>query len=122
MHIIFGEKSVKNFENKYVVLELDTLLFQPNEQEIKTYCLVENIPINNLVRVDEMKKLHSDLIVNYRMRDWNFCEQAMEHLVGFWGNEVDSFYIELQSRIKDLKKQNLNESWDWRIVRKLDPA
>lgn len=120
MHIIFGEQSVKRFEDKYIVLELDTLLFHPNEQEIKTYCLVENIPINNLSRVEEMKKLHAGLIENYRKQDWNYCEQAMEHLVGFWGNEVDSFYTELQSRISKFKQQPLIENWDWRIIRKLD--
>lgn len=120
MHIILGDKNAEQFRDKYILLELDTLYFKKLDQELKTYCLVENVPIPNLATADKMRELHANLIENYRKRDWNYCEQALEHLTGFWGSEVDSFYQDIANRIANFKQQELSESWDHRIHRDLD--
>jgi hypothetical protein len=55
--------------------------------------------------------MHVNLIRNYGQRRWNYCEQAIEQLMGKWGSELDSFYIELAARIANLKTQTLNDTW-----------
>lgn len=120
MNIILGEQNAKQFRDKHILLELDTLYFRELNRELKTFCLVENVPILNMNAVEKMRELHANLIENYRKRDWNYCEQALEHLKGFWGHEVDSFYQDLAERIEQLKEQTLDDSWDSRVQRSLD--
>ena len=109
MNIIFKENSAE-IREKYTVLDLDT--FSLSDGSIHTACcLVENIPITELDKVENLKILHAALIENYAKKNWNSCEQALEHLMGKWGGEVDSFYADLQTRITHLKTQDLDDSW-----------
>lgn len=115
MHIIFGKENVANFDSKYTVLELDTFRLPPSGKKTTAFCIVESIPILNLSRVDQMKNLHNELLTNYRKRDWNFCTQAIEQLMGFWGSEMDTFYQTILSRIAKYMEQDPGESWDGTI-------
>lgn len=115
MNIIFGRENAALMSERYTVLELDTIKFS-NGNEITAYCAVETIPIINMPRVESMKNLHTNLIENYRTRNWNYCEQALEHLKGFWNSEVDTFYDSIDSRIKQ-EQANPTDEWDWRITR-----
>ena len=109
MNIIFKENS-EEIGKKYVVLDLDT--FSVPDGSIHTVCcVVENIPITELENTQNLKELHANLIKNYALKNWNYCEQAIEHLMGKWGGEVDSFYAELNTRISRLKTQDLDDSW-----------
>ena len=109
MNIIFKENSA-DIAKKYVVLDLDTFSV-PDGSTHTACCVVENIPITELSETDRLKSLHEDLIQSYGQRRWSQCEQAIEQLTGKWGGEVDSFYADLQSRIKILKDLDLNDSW-----------
>jgi hypothetical protein len=51
------------------------------------------------------------------MKDWSYCEQALEHLRGKWGGELDSYYADLQARIERLKTQNLDNNWSPMILK-----
>ena len=48
---------------------------------------------------------------NYRKKDWNYCEQAIEHLRGFWGGDTDTFYDSLLVRIKEYQQKELPDNW-----------
>jgi hypothetical protein len=109
MNIIF-KKNLINIDEKYTVLELDTFSL-PDESLHTAYCVIENIPIMELAQTENLKELHANLIKNYALKDWNYCEQALEHLTGKWGGEVDSFYHELATRIEHLKTRDLDDSW-----------
>ena len=109
MHIIFKNNTLEIAE-KYIVLELDTFSL-PNGTKHTACCVIENIPITELAQVEDLKKLHADLIKNYGLKNWNYCEQAIEHLMGKWGGEVNSFYQELKQRIEQLKTMDLGNSW-----------
>ena len=115
MNIIFGKENLDNIDSKYTVLELDTICFQDADQEVTAYCLVEQIPILEMSRLEQMRTLHINLLKNYRRRDWNYCKQALEHLVGFWGKELDTFYQTLHDRITVFENTDLSDDWDWRI-------
>jgi hypothetical protein len=112
MNIIFGKENLHNVDKKHTVLELDTVRILPTNQLVTAYCLVESIPILNMPKVESMKNLHENLLINYRKRDWNFCTQALEHLLGYWGADMDSYYISLNERIAKYTQQDPGESFD----------
>lgn len=114
MHIILGRENIESLavDQKFTVLELDTFRLPPEGKLVETFCVVENLPITNMPRVEQMKNLHHTLLENFRKQDWNFCEQALEHLVGFWGSEMDSFYEILAQRIAGFKQVPPGPQWN----------
>lgn len=117
MNIIFGRDQVAGLAERYTVLELDTIRVKPANTEITAFCVVESIPIMNMPKIESMKNLHENLLIEYRKRNWNYCEQAMEHLVGFWGHEVDTFYNSMRERIQQYSENDPGESWNGIIDR-----
>ena len=120
MNIIIDPDQLDQYKQKYTVLELDTIRLIPSGQEIKAYCVVENIPIVEMPDVDSKVKLHENLIIEYKKRNWNFCEQAIEHLMGRWGHELDSFYQDVLNRVDKYKQQEPEETWDGVIEKNTD--
>jgi hypothetical protein len=114
MHIIFGDEVAKQMADKYTILELDRFQVHANGPVFNSYCVVDkdSIPLEELSTVENMTRLHNKLMENYRKKNWEFCEQALEHLFGRWGKEVDSFYINITSRVrkyKDNEPDDFNE-------------
>jgi hypothetical protein len=112
MYIIFGQDQADVISQNHTVLELDTFRFMPDNVIQTAYTVVENIPIEELPRLSFQKELHHNLMENYRKGDWNFCEQAIEQLIGAFGGEIDTFYAELQTRIDHYKNNDPEELWD----------
>jgi hypothetical protein len=115
MNIIFGDSAAQQAQEKYIVLELDT--FQVDQQLTTTYALVEKVPLMEMTSLDQFKELHSNLLSEYRKRNWKYCEDAIEHLKGKWNGDLDTFYTVLTERIQDLKTQSLDSTWTGVIVR-----
>ena len=113
MHIILGDQITKEIAEKYIVLELDSFHIQGQDQTVSAYCVVETIPLTELAQIDQYRDLHAEMIKNYRLGNWKFCEDALEHLQGRWNGEVDSFYNDLSDRIGALKQGTTNiNNWD----------
>ncbi len=112
MHIIFGQQSAEQAKEKYTVLELDRIRLEPLGPVIDTYCVIENVPIEEIAQLENYQRLHTKLMENYRRKDWNFCEQALEHLHGRWGGVANSFYDEISNRIAKYKEQDPGDDWD----------
>lgn len=109
MHIIFGK--LAELEEKYTLLELDTIRIGVDGPVRTAYCVVENIPLEEMPAVDTLTELHESLMQDYRNQNWNKCEAGIGQLKGKWGGELDSFYVELAARIANLKTQTLNDTW-----------
>jgi len=112
MNIIIDPDQIDAYREKYTVLELDTIRILPENRTVTAYCVVENIPIPDLPQVENKKKLHATLMEHYRKRDWNVCDQALDHLVGCWNKELDSFYQEIRTRVAKYIEQDPGEDWD----------
>lgn len=112
MNIIFGESQASALRDKFTVLELDTIRILPNDITDKAYAVIENIPLEDLPKLSFQKDLHYNLMKNYRDRDWNFCTQAIENLIGCFGGELDSFYAELQVRINNYINNDPGDDWN----------
>lgn len=119
MHIIFGD-AIKHIPNSYTVLELDTIRIEPDNQEFKTYCVIEKIPLAEFPVAEINQKVHADLIGHYKQQDWQFCEDAISVLYGKWDGEIDSFYDDLSRRINQYKQTAPDSSWDGTLVRSIN--
>lgn len=111
MNIIFGD-AVNQVPDSFTVLELDTFYIPEVDQKIKTYALIEKIPLTEFSTAESYKKVHSDLINYYTQRHWTYCEHAIEKLMGKWNGELDTFYSDLFQRICEFKENPPPEDWD----------
>ena len=99
MNILFGSAVTDDIRDKYILLPLDTFYFTAADRLETAYCLIDNIPIPELMSVDEQIAQHTELIEHYRQGDFDSCRQRIDQLMGRWGSEVDSFYQELVDRV-----------------------
>jgi hypothetical protein len=116
MNIILGEEQAKNLREKYTVLELDTFCIN-DLPPVKSYAVIENLPIPEMFSLDSMIDLHQNMIDQYHKQDWNYCLDALEHLYGRWNGEIDSFYLDITDRIKKLASQSLDDEWTGNIIK-----
>jgi len=110
MNIIFGQQNLAEIDDKYILLELD--IVKVKDSLIPSYCLVEKIGLQDVVALDNHRDLHAKFVKNYRLKNWSFCEQAIEHLLGKWNGELDSFYLEISRRIALFKETAPPDDWD----------
>jgi hypothetical protein len=110
LNINIGTKEAEKLKEKYIVLELDTVIIK-SSTPITVYCVIENMPLDQMPKVEFYQELHDELMKNYRARRWDFCEQALKQLLGFWGQQVDTFYTIMHSRISDYQRNEPDESW-----------
>lgn len=97
MNIIIGEVAAEHLRENYTVLELET--FTVGENKIKTYCVVNNMPIDELSALEQYKTLHQKMIDEYNAGNYNFCTDAISHLTGKFGGELDTFYSTILDKI-----------------------
>jgi hypothetical protein len=109
MNIIFGNDY--NLDSKHIVLELDTIRVGTNGPEQIAYCIVENMPIDEMPIVESLKETHHNLMTEYRGQNWTKCEQLIDQLMGKWGGEADSFYDDLLKRVTRFQQQNPGPNW-----------
>jgi hypothetical protein len=110
MNIIFGD-AIDHVPDSYTVLELDTFQ-QPNGTTLIAYCVVEKIPLADFDKLEAYKKVHADLLGNYRAREWTYCEHAIEGLMGKWNGELDTFYTDLLMRVQAYRQNSPGPDWD----------
>jgi hypothetical protein len=115
MNIIFGN-AIGHVPDSYTVLELDTFRLPDGTTSI-AYCVVEKIPLTEFDKLDAYRKVHADLLTNYRAREWTYCEHAIEGLMGKWNGELDSFYSNLLLRVLNFKQNTPADSWDGFLVK-----
>ena len=118
MNIILGtSEQINQLEQRYVILELDTFLLPGSDQPVVSWCILDDMTPAELAQTDMYRDLHQNLMKNYRARDWNFCEQAIEHLKTQWHGQLDSFYKELLERISVFKHQEPGSGWTGAIIK-----
>lgn len=111
MHIIFESPLLNEIQTKHVILELDTIEFDGSDLKKTAWGIVETIPIVEVSTIDQYRNLHQELMQNYRLQNWKFCEDAIALLKGRWGGELDSFYTSLYHRIQECKQNPPGPEW-----------
>ena len=117
MNIMFGDCITDDLREKYTVLPLDTFYFAGIDQKRTAFCLVEIIPIAEMMGIDKSIELHNNLLRNYTLKNWNYCVDAIEHLKGRWNGELDSFYDSILSRVSQYQETDPGDAWDGIIIR-----
>lgn len=100
MQIIFGKDNAEELRKRYTVLELEQLPVD-GYGVVEAYCVIpaEKIGLNELPKIESWVKLHHDFLHGYKTKQYGYCMQCIEHLMGKFGGEMDSFYEEIQNRI-----------------------
>lgn len=112
MKITLGQpEDIARIRDRYLVLELDT--FRVQGVEIPSWCIIDagDIGLGDLTTLEHYIEQHENLIKNYKLGNFPFVEQMIEHLQGKFGGELDSFYTELFARLKQPK----SDPWDYVI-------
>lgn len=117
MHIILGEPNVRYLEDRYLLLPLDQFKLQESSDAVQSYCVLDKdtLDIEDVPKLDELVNLHIKCMENYQKKNWNFCNQAIEHLRGKFRGSVDSFYDEISQRIAKYIEEDPGEDWDYII-------
>lgn len=116
MNVIFGDAR-NEIPDGHTILELDTFRVPGSEQTITAYCLVEKVPLGEFATLENYRKIHEDLIRFYKQRHWDYCEHAIESLMGRWGHELDTFYSDLLKRVIEHKAAPPDAVWDGSVLR-----
>jgi hypothetical protein len=119
MYIVYdtNHNELNLLRSKYLVLELDTLEFLDGKV-MTAHAVVdsEHIPLQEVNLIENLRDLHTNLIKNYHLRNWDYCKQAIDHLTGKFRGELDTFYSEMFERIEVLEQANLAEDWTGNII------
>ena len=101
MQLIFGKENAETLREKYTVLELETI--DVEGQPLEVFCLVgaDHIGIADLPQLEQWTKLHDEFLHGYHTEQYNYCRQCIEHLMGKFGGELDTFYEEILRRINE---------------------
>ena len=119
MQVIFGKQQADSLKEKFTLLELDTFMQDGLSEPITTYAVmsIADLQLQDIPNLAGLTDVHNTMLKEYRKRNWNFCHQALEHLHGKWGGQLDSFYKIFEDRIKDLESKDLPSDWDGTIAR-----
>lgn len=100
MQIIFSRQAAEELQDRYTILELET--FDVQGQKLEAFCVVptEKIGLQEMQFLDNYKKLHAELINHLKQKNYKVCEDLIEHLMGKFGGELDSFYTIILERCK----------------------
>jgi len=118
MYIVYEtNNAIDSLRSKYLVLELDTVEFSGGKT-VRTFAVIdsEHILFQEIPVLKNLTELHGNLIKNYRLQNWNYCEQAMEQLVGSFKGNLDTFYTDLAERIAVLKDTTTSADWTGNIL------
>jgi hypothetical protein len=117
MNIIFDTENIEAIKNNNIVLELDTFYFTKLDKTTTAYCVIDNVKLTDIEKIDQHQRLHAELISAYKNKDFTLCQDLLEHLIGVFDGEVDSFYNELIKRIDSIKTTNLPDGWTATIIK-----
>ena len=117
MNIIFDTGNIEAIKNNNIVLELDTFYFSKLDKTATAYCVVDNVKLTDFDKIDQQQQLHVKLLDAYKNKNFELCRDLLEHLIGAFNGEVDSFYNELSNRIDKTICNPLTDDWSFVILR-----
>jgi hypothetical protein len=100
MHIVYGKTQADALRDRYTVLELDTVHVKEKNEDLTLYAVIDTgkLGLDSFPQLENWKNLHEDFIVELNKNNREYCLQAVEHLTGQFGGEVDTFYQHVKDR------------------------
>lgn len=110
MNIIFDNNIAQQLKNKYMVLELDTIMQPGLKEPVVLHAIIESVDLAKLPLMAVDKETHETLIAAYKSGDWDLATHLANTLMGKWDGEIDQFYqIVIDYSAESAK---LNRQWD----------
>ena len=98
MQIVWDPEAVEQLKKAHTVLELET--FETSSGPMVAYCVVPAEHLyEDLPRLGYYTDLHAAFAKALNEKNYKLCIDTAEHLMGHFGGELDSFYIEILARI-----------------------
>jgi|TARA_B110000858_G_scaffold141868_1_gene161047 hypothetical protein len=103
MHIVYGKKQAEALRDRYTVLELDTVTVKEKNTDLTLYAVVDTakLSLDSLPKLENWTKLHEDFVIELNKNNTEYCLQAVDHLTGQFGGELDTFYQHVRERFND---------------------
>jgi hypothetical protein len=117
MNIIFGTDNAEKLSEKYIVLELDTFRFKDSDADTTAYCVVETVPLDEMVAIPDLTSRHVSLVESFKSKQWQDCLSHAESLRGSWSGEVDTYYENITERVRQYAETPPSDDWTHVIVK-----
>ena len=113
MKIILGEETVKEMEDKFILIELDTIAVKGKTEPVKIYTSLGTYEDVNYTMNYEMPRQQHDKFLNwYRSQNWPFARRWINDLRKQFNGVLVDYYDMMEKRIDKLEKEELPEDWD----------
>ena len=123
MNVVFGknklDEHIKAMKERYIVLELDTFKGPMDSVPITCYGIIsaQDLTIEKLPKAEQMAALHQNMMANFGTQNWQFCVDAIEHLMDFWPEGYSEFYQSILDRIADYTANPPGDNWKPIIIK-----
>ena len=113
MKIILGEETVKEMDDEFVLIELDTIAVKGKTEPVKIYTSLGTYEELNWSMSYEMpRQQHDKFLVFYRSQKWVLARRWINDLRDQFGGAMVQYYNMMEERINQLEKEDLPEDWD----------
>jgi hypothetical protein len=110
MQIIFDEKLVPELQERYIILELDTVMQPGMTKPIILYALIEDPDIETITRLPDLLKQHHELVTAYKDSQWDVAKFNAYAMKGAWKGQLDEFYDLVAETSADYESRG--EQWN----------
>ena len=113
MKIIIGEETVKDLEDEFVLIELDTIAVKGKTEPVKIYTsLGTYYALEYSMNYEMPRQQHDKFLFFYRNQKWLLARRWINDLRDQFGGALVSYYNMMEDRINQLEKEDLPEDWD----------
>jgi len=110
MHIIFNNDLISEINEKYILLELDTVLYNGLDHPLKMFAVIDDVEIPENTDISSLLEQHTALLVEYKNSKWDNAILNANALRGSWNGYVDQFYESVVNTATKYKENN--KIWD----------
>ena len=113
MKIILGEETVKEMDDEFVLIELDTIAVKGKTEPVKIYTsLGTYYELEHTMNYEMPRQQHNKFLIFYRDQNWPLAKRWINDLRDSFGGALTKYYNMMEDRINQLENENLPEDWD----------
>ena len=113
MKIILGEETVKEMDDEFVLIELDTIAVKGKTEPVKIYTsLGTHYALEHTMNYEMPRQQHNKFLIFYRDQNWLLAKRWINDLRDSFGGALTKYYNMMEDRINQLENEDLPEDWD----------